>query len=83
MLLLAYQVLKLILGKRDYMSRLNRYTNIEEVKNEKKRSSRKESGRAFGEAISRGIGKAKFLDGYKKKLQTLLSKAHLLLKRMN
>lgn len=79
-LLISYQLLKLFSGKRDYMSRLNSYTNVEEVREGRKKGGRKESGKTFGEALSKGIGKAKFLDGYKKKLQTELTRAHLLLK---
>jgi tight adherence protein B len=78
--LLTYQIIKLITGKRDYISRLNSYTNVEEAKEERKKGSRKESGKSFGVAISKGIGNAKFLDGYKKKLQVELTRAHLLLK---
>ncbi len=78
--LFTYQILKLIAGKRDYISRLNSYTNVEEAKAESKKSIRKENGKVFGGVLSKSIGKVKFLDGYKKKLQTQLTRAHLLLK---
>jgi tight adherence protein B len=77
--ILSYQLLKGLLGGRDYMSRLNRYTNIEEAKEERKKENKKENG-ALGKALSQGIGKVKLLDGYKKRLQTDLTRAHLLLK---
>jgi tight adherence protein B len=77
--MLSYQLLKGLLGSRDYMSRLNRYTNIEEAKEERKKESKKGNG-VFGKALSRGIGKVKLLDGYKKRLQADLTRAHLLLK---
>lgn len=79
-LLLTYQILKLILGKNDYMSRLNKYTNIEEIKGDRKRDGRRSGGKAFGDAITKSIGNAKFFEGYKKKLQTELNRAHLLLR---
>lgn len=79
-LLLSYQLLKEFFGKRDYMSRLRRYTNVEEARNEKRKSGKRAGSGAFGGALSREIGKVKFLDGYKKKVQNDLNRAHLLLK---
>ncbi len=78
--LLSYQILKMIACKRDYIARLNNYTNVEEVKEEKKKNVRKDNGKVLGGILSKSIGKAKFLVGYKKKLQTELIRAHLLLK---
>lgn len=79
-LLLTCQILKIFFGKHDYMSRLRRYTNVEEVREKKKKSGKKGNGSPFGGVLSRGIGKVKFLDGYKKKVQVELTRAHLLLK---
>ena len=79
-MLLSYQILKMIIGKHDYMSRLRRYTNVEESKEEKKKRGKREHSNSFGGALSKEIGKAKFLDSYKKKVQIELTKAHLLLK---
>lgn len=79
-LLLFYQLLKLFMGKRNYMSRLGRYTNVEEAREDRKKESRKEGGKVIGEALSRGIDRVRLLDGYKKKVQAELTRAHLLLK---
>lgn len=78
--LFVYQLLKLFTGKNEYISRLNSYTNIEENREEKRKSHRKENHKAFGGALSREISKARFLDGYKKKLQAELTRAHMPLK---
>lgn len=79
-LLLYYQVLKMLAAKNDYMSRLGSYTNVEEVKEEKKRDRKRDGNFAFRGALSKGIGKIKFLDGFKRKIQVNLTRAHLLLK---
>lgn len=79
-LLLSYQLLGVFFRQHDYMSRLRHYTNLEEAKEEKKRNGKKESGNSFRGALSKGIGKVKFLEGYKKKVQVELTRAHLLLK---
>lgn len=79
-LLLSYQLLKGFFGKHNYMSRLRRYTNVEETREEKKRNGKKGNVGSFGGALSKEIGKVKFLDGYKKKVQIELTRAHLLLK---
>ena len=79
-LLLSFQLLKIIFGKHDYMSRLGRYTNVEEAREEKKKSGKKANVSSFGGVLSKEIGKVKFLDGYKKKVQIELTRAHLLLK---
>ncbi len=79
-LLLSYQLLKPLLAKDDYMSRLRRYTNVEEIRDDKKREKKKESGLDIRSEFFKGIGKIKFLSGYKKKVQVSLTKAHLLLK---
>lgn len=78
--LFSYQLIKMVAGKRDYMSRLNNYTNKEEAREEGKKGVKKENEKSFGEVLSKGIAKAKFLNRYKKKLQIELTRAHLLLK---
>lgn len=78
--LLSYLLLKAIFRNHDYMSRLGHYTNVEEAKEEKKKDEKKENGNFFGGTLSKGIGKIKLFDGYKKKVQIELSRAHLLLK---
>lgn len=78
--LLAYQLLKLLLSNNDYMSRLRRYTNVEEIHDEKKREKKKDSIQDIRSEFFKGIGKIRFLGGYKRKVQVNLTKAHLLLK---
>ena len=77
--LVYYLLLRLFAGKNDYMSRLGRYTNVEELRDDRRRS-RKREGSAIRGAVSREIGKIKFLDGYKKKIQIELTRGHLLVK---
>ncbi len=79
-LFLFYQVLKLLVPNSDYMSRLRSYTSEEDIKEEQKKSKKRGGAVSFGGSISREIGKLKFLEGYKKKVQTNLSRAHILLK---
>lgn len=78
--LFAYQILKFLIGKQTPITRLNRYAySIETGTGEKKRSKQKEfkSGLGF---IARGVKDAKSLDGYKKKIQLELQRAHIMLK---
>jgi tight adherence protein B len=77
--LLSYQLLKVLSRNGDYISRLNRYTNVEEAREERKKEAKKTEG-MVGKALSESIGKVKLLEGYKKKLQVDLNRAHLLLK---
>lgn len=78
--LFAYQILKFLIGKQTPIMRLNRYTNlIESGAEEKKRSKHKEYKIGLG-LIARGVKEAKSLDGYKKKIQLELQRAHILLK---
>jgi len=79
-LFLFYQFLKLLIPNSDYMSRLRNYTNAEEIREDRKKSRKRGGAISFGGSISRGIGKIKFLEGYKKKVQANLSRAHILLK---
>lgn len=78
--LLSWQILRVLLLRDDFMSRLSRYTNVEDIRDEKKREKKKESGINFKGAFFKEIGKIKFIEGYKKKVQLNLTKAHLLLK---
>ena len=78
--LFSFKIMKLIIGKRDYISRLNSYTEVEELRDEKKKNSKKGNGNVLSGVISQSIGKARILDGYKKKLQAELTRSHLLLK---
>ncbi len=78
--LLLYPIFKYILGNQKSISRINRYTNIEEIKEEKRRSgAHKEFKLGLG-VISKRVGSVKFLDGYKKRIQMQLTRAHVLLK---
>lgn len=61
------------------MSRLRRYTALEESHEEKKKR-RRDSSSFLRDILSKGIGKIRFLDGYKKRIQADLTRAHLLLK---
>ncbi len=76
-LLISYQLIRALTVKNDYLSRLRRYTNVEEARSERSRSRRRESTSTIRDAVTRGIGKIRFLDGYKKKIQVELARAHL------
>ncbi|WP_010247417.1 type II secretion system F family protein [Acetivibrio cellulolyticus] len=80
-LLFSYQILKFLIGKQTPIMRLTRYTNLMEMVGgeEKRRSKQKEYKVGLG-FISRGVKEAKSLDGYKKKIQLELQRAHILLK---
>ena len=77
--MLIYSLLKFVIGKQKAISRLSRYTNIEEIKEEKRRNARKDykSGFSF---IARGIGSIKLFEGYKKKIHLQLMRSHIMLK---
>lgn len=79
-LLIFYQLIKTFIVKNDYMSRLRRYTNVEESRAERGRTRKSDSAVTIRAALTRGIGKIRFLDGYKKKIQVELTRAHLPLK---
>jgi len=76
---LYYQLMKSFISGSDYMSRLRRYTSLEDI-NEEKRKKKRDSSPFLRDILSKGIGKIRFLDGYKKKIQADLTRAHLLLK---
>lgn len=77
--LFLYPVLKLSYGKQKAINRLKRYINTEELREERKKSNRKEFKAGFS-IIAKGVGSMKFLDGYKKAVQVRLNRAHVLLK---
>lgn len=77
--LLYYQLIMSLAGRNDYMSRLRRYTTLEES-HEEKRKRRRDSSSFLRDILSKGIGKIRFLDGYKKRIQADLTRAHVLLK---
>lgn len=78
-LMIIYNILKYVFIKQSSISRLRKYTNIEEIREEKKKNVRKDfkAGLSF---MSKGIAEARFLDGYKKSIQHKLVRAHVLLK---
>jgi tight adherence protein B len=78
-LMLMYSVLKYFFIKQSSISRLRKYTNVEEIHNEKRKNVRRDfkSGLSF---MARGIAGARFLDGYKKSVQIKLVRGHIMLK---
>lgn len=79
--LLAYSILKFYYAKRNAIIRLKKYINIEEIREEKKKTAPKEKEYKAGLSfIAKGINNAKFLDKYKKGIQLQLTRAHILLK---
>lgn len=78
--LIYYLLISLFAGKNNYMSRLGKYTNVEEYREDRKKPKKRDGAAAITGAVSRGVGKIKFLDGYKKKIQVELTRAHLLIK---
>jgi len=77
--LMLFQVFKYLLIKKNYVLRLKKYVNMEEIKEERKKNIKKDYKAGFN-IISRRVGNAKFLEGYKKRVQIQLTRAHLLLK---
>jgi Flp pilus assembly protein TadB len=79
LLMIFYCITRFIFARNNSITRLKRYTNLEEMRNDKKKPAKKEikSSLSF---ISKGIGNVSFLEGYKKKVQIQLTRAHLLLK---
>ncbi len=77
--LFTYAVFKYCYAKQSAVLRLRKYINIEEIREEKKKSTHKEykTGLNF---IAKGINSARFLDNYKKGIQFQLIRAHILLK---
>jgi tight adherence protein B len=60
------------------ISRLNKYFRTEEIK--QKDTNKKQKNRSALDIMARGIKEISFLDSYKKKIQSDLSLAHILLK---
>lgn len=75
----VYPLLKYLLVKQNSISRLKRYTSMEEIREEKKKSAKKDykAGLSF---MSRGVAGAKFLNGYKRSVQLQLTRGHVMLK---
>ena len=78
--ILYYQLMRIFASGNDYMSRLRRYTALEDIREEKRKPKRRDSSSFLRVTLSKGIGKIRFLDGYKKRIQADLARAHLLLK---
>lgn len=79
-LLFAYPILNFLIGKQNPISRLNRYTNSHIISAEGKKQSKQKEFKVGLGLIARGVKDAKSLDGYKKKIQLELQRAHILLK---
>lgn len=79
MMFLTYPLVKYVLAKNHSVSRLKKYINMEEMREEKRKSGKKDLKSSFS-FVSKGIGNFKFLEGYKKRIQIQLTRAHLLLK---
>lgn len=77
--MIIYQLLKFYAGRQKSIYRLKRYINVEELREEKTKQSRKEF-KAGLYVLAKGIGQLRFLDGYKKSVQFKLNRAHILLK---
>jgi len=78
-MILCYPILGYLIGKQSSIVRLKRYISIEENREAKKKTKQKEY-KAGLSIIARGVKEARFLDGYKKKVQLELQRAHILLK---
>ncbi|MCX8131885.1 MAG: type II secretion system F family protein [Clostridia bacterium] len=78
-IMFLFPILKVLAVKKNSINRIKKYINMEELREEKKKSSNKELKIGFG-IISKKIGNARFLDGYKKNIQMKLTRAHILLK---
>ena len=78
-ILLLFPILKYCFNKKNSISRLDRYISIEYIKQERKRDSKKQY-RIGLDIIARTIAGMRFMDGYKRKVQLQLVRAHVLLK---
>jgi tight adherence protein B len=79
-LLFTYPILSFLIGKQNPIARLNRYTNSNVISTEGKKQSKQKEFKVGLGLIARGLKDAKSLDGYKKKIQLELQRAHILLK---
>lgn len=77
--LLVFGISRVFMARNKSILRLKNYSGIEEDREETKRSANKENKVKFA-LLTKGVGNAKFLDQYKKKVQFQLNRAHLLLK---
>lgn len=77
--MLLFPVVKYLVGKQKAIFRLKRYISADEIREEKKKIIRKDYRTGFY-IISKTIGNARMLDGYKKTIQMQLTRAHILLK---
>lgn len=78
-MLLVYPIVRMILVRKNSISRLGRYISVDELREERKKDTRKEQKNSLN-FVTKGIGNVKLLEGYKKKIQSQLTRAHLLLK---
>ena len=79
MLFITYPLTKSLLVKKTSISRLKKYISVDQMRDEKKKGSKRELKSSLN-FVSKGIGNVRFLDGYKKKIQVQLTRAHLLLR---
>lgn len=77
--LFIYPFLQYSASKKKTIIRINRYANLEDMKDEKKRAARRDYRIGF-EIIARRIAGVRFLDGYKRKIQKQLISGHIFLK---
>lgn len=78
-MMLVYPIAKAILAGRNSISRLGKYISVEEMREERKKDTRKEQKNSLN-FVTKGIGNVKLFEGYKKRIQAQLTRAHLLLK---
>lgn len=78
-IMFSYPILKYLIGKQNSIIRLKRYMSMESNPEGKKKSKQKEYRPGLG-IIAKGVKEARFLDGYKRKIQLELQRAHILLK---
>lgn len=77
--MLAYTVMKPYAGMSSPIMRVKKYTEMQEAKEEKKASGKKGYHKGL-HVLAKCVGKMKFFEGFKGKVQQDLSRAHILLK---
>ena len=77
--MLLFQLLKYAAGKQKAIYRIKKYTNVEETMGERRKPAKRELRAGIG-VLAKGVGSLKFLEGYKKSVQSKLNRAHVLLK---
>lgn len=75
-MLLVYPIVRMVLAGKNSISRLGKYISYEEMREERKKDIKKEQKNSLN-FLTKGIGNVKLLDGYKKKVQAQLTRAHL------